>query len=108
MFFEGLPGRVAGRLVKASEWPPLPCEVLARNSGGSMPARSPEENSMQEASLAVCPPDPARAKNPPRPVRRLKPPKEEIQELLSASLLATDKELGDIVREIDAISKALR
>jgi diguanylate cyclase (GGDEF)-like protein len=45
---------------------------------------------------------------PPTPVRRAGPTDKDLEELLSGALLSTDKELADVVRQVDEISKALR
>ena len=73
--------------------------------------RSHRHNGKRAGSLTLCPP------NPPNTVSNHKavsidegrdPSERDLEGLLSSALLASDKELGNVVREVDEISKALR
>jgi len=74
--------------------------------------RSHRNNGKRTGSLTLCPPNP-----PPNAVSSHKaasidkgmgPSERDLEGLLSSALLASDKELGNIVREVDEIAKALR
>lgn len=74
--------------------------------------RSHRNNFKSAGSLTLCPPNsrPNTVSNHKTlPIDEARGPSErDLEGLLSGALLASDKELGSIVREVDQISKALR
>jgi diguanylate cyclase (GGDEF)-like protein len=72
-----------------------------------MPARSVQSgNSPNAVGFRICPPDPAVAAS--KTLTTRKPPKQNLEELFSSAMLASDRELGNVVGEIDRIWKALK
>ena len=73
-----------------------------------MPARSTQGIGGQDVGgLKVCPSDPTHRKT--RPTRkRVAYREKDLEAALSSAMLAADKELGNIVGEVDRISEALK
>lgn len=74
-----------------------------------MPESTPQEFNRQHArGLKVAEPE----KNPGQKVlttmRTIRPSDQDLEELLSSALLASDKQLGNIVHQVEEISKALK
>lgn len=74
-----------------------------------MPARSSHSNNGHHVgTLSVCLPSPAPSlRTVPKKERRL-PSDRDLEGWLSSALLVSDKELGNVVREVDEISSSLR
>jgi diguanylate cyclase (GGDEF)-like protein len=74
-----------------------------------MQVRSSQGNNGQRASSPTLgPPNPVPSRKAVSMDERRGPSERDLEGLLSSALLAGDKELGNIVREVDGISKALR
>lgn len=74
-----------------------------------MPAHASQGNNGQHASrLRVCLPDPAANHKPFVIDGRKGASQKDLQGVLSSALLASDKEFGQVLHEVDEISKALR
>jgi len=74
-----------------------------------MPVRTVQgTNGRSSAALKICPPEAALAREAFPTRKRSAPLDTDLGELLSSAMLAADKELGDVVREVDQLSKALK
>src|SRR5215472_9658241 len=74
-----------------------------------MPARSTQGIGGQGVGgLKVCPPDPALGRKTLPTHKRVAYREKDLEAALSSAMLAADKELGNIVREVDRISEALK
>jgi diguanylate cyclase (GGDEF)-like protein len=74
-----------------------------------MPERSSQRsNSHHPVSLSMCLPDPASKRQGVSREERKLPSDRDLEGWLSSALLASDKELGSVVREVDEISTALK
>jgi diguanylate cyclase (GGDEF)-like protein len=74
-----------------------------------MPVRSSQEvNGHHVGSLSICPPNPVSKRRTISMNRRKDPLGKDLEGSLSSALLIADKELGNVVREVDEISKALK
>jgi diguanylate cyclase (GGDEF)-like protein len=74
-----------------------------------MPIRGLQaRNGQNAARLRVCAPDPTRDAKAVPARRRPVPPDRDLEGALSSAMLVADKELGEVVREVDRISSALR
>jgi diguanylate cyclase (GGDEF)-like protein len=70
--------------------------------------RSHGNNAQRAGGLTLCPPNPPPSRKAVSMDGRRGPSERDLEGLLSSALLASDKELGNIVREVDKISKALK
>jgi hypothetical protein len=73
--------------------------------------RSHRHSGKRAGSLTLCPPNPPNTVSNHKPVsvnEGRDPSERDLEGLLSSALLASDKELGNVVREVDEIAKALR
>lgn len=70
--------------------------------------RSHGNNGHRAGTLTLCPPNPAPNRKAVSMDGRRGPSERDLEGLLSSALLASDKELGNVVREVDEISKALK
>jgi diguanylate cyclase (GGDEF)-like protein len=72
-----------------------------------MPARDGQGgNNPNAVGFKICPPGPAVIASKTLPTR--KQPKTNLEELFSSAILASDKQLGSVVSEIDRVWKALK
>lgn len=73
-----------------------------------MPTRyGPSANGQKVAGLRICPSEPASTARP-LPAERPSPPNRDLEAVLSSAMLAADKELANVVREVERISNALK
>jgi hypothetical protein len=78
-------------------------------SGGTMPVRSSQRaDGHHNGSLKICLPNPAPNRRDLSMVRQSGPSRKDLEGSLSSALLVADKELGNVVREVDGISQALK
>lgn len=74
-----------------------------------MPVRNPQkDNGHHTGSLMIGLPNPAPNRRVLSMGRRSGPSQKDLEGALSSALLVADKELGNVVREVDEISKALK
>jgi diguanylate cyclase (GGDEF)-like protein len=65
-------------------------------------------NRQQTGRLRICPPNPVSPDRGPSRDRRTGPSQRDLEGSLSSALLVADKELGNVVHEVEEISKALK
>src|SRR5271156_263505 len=70
--------------------------------------RSQGNNGQHASTLTLCPPNPVPGRKAVSMDERRGPWERDLEGLLSSALLASDKELGNVVREVDELSKALK
>ena len=70
--------------------------------------RSQGDNGQRVSSLTICPPNPVPSRKAATMDARSGPSEISLEASLSSALLASDKTLGNVVRQVDEISKALR
>lgn len=70
--------------------------------------RSHGNNGQRAGSLTLCPPNPAPSRKAVSMDGRRGSSGRDLEGLLSSALLASDKELGNVVREVDEVSNALK
>jgi diguanylate cyclase (GGDEF)-like protein len=74
-----------------------------------MPVRSSQRaDGHHNGSLKICLPNPAPNRRDLSMVRQSGPSRKDLEGSLSSALLVADKELGNVVREVDGISQALK
>ena len=69
---------------------------------------SPGNSSAQLGHFRTCPPNGMSSRRVLSMDRRKRPSEKDLEETLSSALLAADNELGQILREVDEISKTLK
>jgi diguanylate cyclase (GGDEF)-like protein len=74
-----------------------------------MPARGLQGLNVHRASaLRVCPPEMTLNHKTLTTLRRVDPSDQDLEDLLSSALLASDKQLNDVVKQVDEIARSLK